>query len=58
MTICSSVHGTCVCGINVYGPHNGLEYARRKSVVLLTLAAGVVIPAIWFLSRLSQFVHR
>src|ERR1700760_253473 len=38
MTICSSVHGTCVCGINVYGPHNGLEYARRKSVVLLTLA--------------------
>jgi hypothetical protein len=46
MTICSSVHGTCACGINVYGPHNLLEYARRKSVVLLTLAAGVVIPAI------------
>jgi hypothetical protein len=26
----------------------GWKYARRKSIVLLTLAAGVVIPAILF----------
>jgi hypothetical protein len=30
------------------GPVMGWKYARRKSIVLLILAAGVVIPAILF----------
>ena len=45
-----SVTGTPpeISSLHMTGPIMGWKYARRKSIVLLTLAAGVIVPAILF----------
>ncbi|HMH14407.1 MAG TPA: hypothetical protein VK578_15010 [Edaphobacter sp.] len=37
-----------ISSLHMTGPTMGWKCARRKSIVLLTLAAGVVVPAILF----------